>query len=293
MMKTPFLHKNRSEGLAFFVGDIHGYYDRLMDALDEAGFDPKKGHKLFSVGDLIDRGEDSMKVLDLLDEPWFYAVRGNHDALMVRTVLYDCPKSEEIWAGNGGAWAAKYLLKKPEDRRGGRFTEEFVSYAERLERLPYLRDIKAHHTNQRIMCVHAEIPKNADLAGALKASEEGNLDSHKGLLKRLTWKRTFAEQAEDGYMKVIQDHDDHLFLRDDESHDGPPDNLKADLIISGHTPIAKKPVMTGRNLFIDTHVTKNGPITVLNEIEIKVMREKYMKLSQKMSRKHQPSGLTP
>ena len=39
------------------VGDIHGYFSRLEQTLNQAGFDPARD-RLFSVGDLTDRGPD-------------------------------------------------------------------------------------------------------------------------------------------------------------------------------------------------------------------------------------------
>lgn len=60
----------------------------LMARLAEIGFDFKKD-RLFAVGDLCDRGPDSLGCLALLLEPWFFAVRGNHeDALLQYLGLY-------------------------------------------------------------------------------------------------------------------------------------------------------------------------------------------------------------
>ncbi len=42
-------------GRDFVVGDLHGYLGALQDALARAGFDPGCD-RLFSTGDLIDRG---------------------------------------------------------------------------------------------------------------------------------------------------------------------------------------------------------------------------------------------
>lgn len=45
-------------GKDFIVGDIHGCLDQLKFQLSVTGFDKSKD-RLFSVGDLIDRGPDS------------------------------------------------------------------------------------------------------------------------------------------------------------------------------------------------------------------------------------------
>ena len=63
----------------FFVSDIHGQYDRLIDALDAAQFDKDKD-TLVSLGDAFDRGEQSLEVLQfLLSCPNKILIWGNHD----------------------------------------------------------------------------------------------------------------------------------------------------------------------------------------------------------------------
>lgn len=79
---TMYVKKNQ-KGRDFLVGDIHGMYDTLMDKLAEVNFDINKD-RLFSVGDLIDRGPNSKECLDLLYSLWFYAVLGNHEDLLVQ-----------------------------------------------------------------------------------------------------------------------------------------------------------------------------------------------------------------
>lgn len=69
-------------GRDFVVGDLHGCLDLLQAQLERVGFDTGCG-RLFSVGDLVDRGPDSMGCLRLLREPWFHAVRGNHEDMLL------------------------------------------------------------------------------------------------------------------------------------------------------------------------------------------------------------------
>lgn len=86
-------------GRDFAVGDIHGHFTRLQAALDAAGFDPAVD-RLFSVGDLVDRGPESEDVEAWLAKPWFHPVRGNHDDYVCR---YDTCEIGN-WLLNGGAW---------------------------------------------------------------------------------------------------------------------------------------------------------------------------------------------
>ncbi|MBK8993858.1 MAG: metallophosphoesterase [Gammaproteobacteria bacterium] len=93
-------------GRDFVVGDLHGYLGALQDALARAGFDPGCD-RLFSTGDLIDRGPDSPGCAALLGEPWFYAVRGNHEDMLLRVLpaRYCCSTSGARTAATG-RWTA-------------------------------------------------------------------------------------------------------------------------------------------------------------------------------------------
>lgn len=69
----------------FVTSDIHSYYDELIIALNEAGFDESnENHYLVVCGDCFDRGPDSEKVLKYLKNlPRKVLVRGNHEQLLL------------------------------------------------------------------------------------------------------------------------------------------------------------------------------------------------------------------
>ncbi|EHV10027.1 phosphatase 1 [Escherichia coli DEC4E] len=52
------------------------------EKLETIGFDTKKD-LLISVGDLVDRGTENVECLELITFPWFRAVRGNHEQMMI------------------------------------------------------------------------------------------------------------------------------------------------------------------------------------------------------------------
>ncbi|OWT62154.1 serine/threonine protein phosphatase [Candidimonas nitroreducens] len=89
-------------GRDFAVGDIHGHFTRLQKALDDAGFDPLTD-RLFSVGDLVDRGPECQSVLEWLAKPWFHPVQGNHEDIAIRCARGN-PIDEGIYSRNGGDW---------------------------------------------------------------------------------------------------------------------------------------------------------------------------------------------
>lgn len=65
-------------GHDYVVGDLHGHRQQLLDELARQGLDPAND-RLFCTGDLIDRGPDSFGTLELILEPWFHFVQGNHE----------------------------------------------------------------------------------------------------------------------------------------------------------------------------------------------------------------------
>lgn len=62
-------------------GDIHGCLEQLRRKLWHCRFDPWRD-LLISVGDVIDRGPQSLRCLQLLEQHWVCAVRG---ALLIKS----------------------------------------------------------------------------------------------------------------------------------------------------------------------------------------------------------------
>lgn len=130
-----------TKGRDFAVGDIHGYFSHLEDALRKVDFDPAVD-RLFSVGDLIDRGPECMRVLEFLDQPWFHAVQGNHEDYVCRYETVD----EVTWLVNGGGW---FMALAESDK---------LRIAERLRQLPYC--IQVDTEEGKVGIVHADVPFN-------------------------------------------------------------------------------------------------------------------------------------
>ena len=89
-------------GRDFAVGDIHGYFTRLQSRLDEVGFNPARD-RLFSVGDLVDRGPECESALEWLSMPWFFAIQGNHEDIAIRYAKGNAIDPED-YSLNGGDW---------------------------------------------------------------------------------------------------------------------------------------------------------------------------------------------
>ncbi|MBQ4924120.1 MULTISPECIES: protein-serine/threonine phosphatase [Citrobacter] len=84
------------------VGDLHGCFSLLMVKLRQCHFDPWQD-LLVSVGDVIDRGPDSLRCLRLMRKSWIVAVRGNHEQMALDALATGQQLS---WFMNGGAWFA-------------------------------------------------------------------------------------------------------------------------------------------------------------------------------------------
>ena len=69
----------------YVVSDVHGFYDEMKKALDDAGFDPNdEDHWLISCGDNFDRGGQPLEVMRYLRSlPRKVLVKGNHEDLLI------------------------------------------------------------------------------------------------------------------------------------------------------------------------------------------------------------------
>lgn len=69
----------------FVISDVHGYYDEMIKALNEAGFDPQnENHWLVTCGDHFDRGNQAAQVMEYLQNlPRKVLIKGNHESLLM------------------------------------------------------------------------------------------------------------------------------------------------------------------------------------------------------------------
>lgn len=136
MQRTLRKFEKNTQGRDFVVGDIHGCY-RVLDALlNKIQFNPAKD-RMFSVGDLADRGLNSAECLDYIRQPWFFPVIGNHELIP----FYEDRK----WHNdNGGLWFDALPLEKMRE------------YLAAFQVLPWAIEVD---TDQgRFGIVHAEVP---------------------------------------------------------------------------------------------------------------------------------------
>ena len=105
MVYVPFKFFSKNiQGRDFVVGDIHGCFSALENLLTQVNFNPEYD-RVFSVGDLIDRGSESHRVIEFLNYPWFFAISGNHERMLLEAGASAALKAN--WMDyNGGTWWA-------------------------------------------------------------------------------------------------------------------------------------------------------------------------------------------
>lgn len=131
-------------GRDFVVGDVHGLTSQLLMQLRELGFDFSVD-RLICTGDLIDRGPESMQALDLLEQPWFFSVLGNHEVLMLSALKYANSNDRMVWLNNGGDWIASAP------------SALWPQWFDRLEALPLAIEVVSR-SGRRYGVVHADYP---------------------------------------------------------------------------------------------------------------------------------------
>lgn len=131
-----------TKGRDLVVGDIHGHFEILEKLLKKINFSTTVD-RLFSTGDLVDRGPYSEHVEDWLRQPWFRSVRGNHEQMVIDYMAGKGDETRHI--RNGGEW----FYHLPEKRK--------KQIAEALQAMPLAIEV-ALRNGKNIGIIHAESP---------------------------------------------------------------------------------------------------------------------------------------
>ncbi|NRD80140.1 serine/threonine protein phosphatase [Bacillus sp. BRMEA1] len=134
----------------FAISDVHGQFDSMIILLNEANFDPKYDQLVF-VGDMIDRGPDSVGVIKYvkhLQEQHpknVFVVLGNHEVMMRRYLFRGY---NDMWLRYGGQEVIQELKRR------------FVSKMERDEHLVWLANLPITYCDEQYFYTHAGINLN-------------------------------------------------------------------------------------------------------------------------------------
>ena len=166
-MKQPLkTFEANTVGRDFVVGDLHGSYSAFLNLLKGINFD-KSVDRMFSVGDLVDRGPDSVSCLSLLREPWFHAVLANHEMMMLDK--FNGGWSGSYWYQNGGQWGMEAVndykavfVNQTKDRIPNDTSMRIIDLLKDAEELPFLITINTK-SGKKFHVLHAELPGSAGI----------------------------------------------------------------------------------------------------------------------------------
>ncbi|UCB45179.1 MAG: serine/threonine protein phosphatase [Spirochaetota bacterium] len=103
------------------IGDLHGYCAPMKRLLEK--IDLSKEDLLIFMGDYVDRGPESSKVIDTLLElcsKWqnLLFLKGNHEDMMLGSLGHPASVNDlNTWMYNGGGWTLKSYGMGPDNMR--------------------------------------------------------------------------------------------------------------------------------------------------------------------------------
>lgn len=234
-MKNQHFNIN-TDGRDFVCGDLHGSFDLLTSFLSYINFDGSKD-RMFSVGDLIDRGPDSLFCLKLLDKPWFHPVKANHEQLMEDWMTGGPTGS--WWRMNGGGWYDSLVKQNQEEVNGMLGQVQNMPWAITVD----LPDNKRFHViHAEIFGIKGEKITDDDFLDPIKFQEIASrqcADGHSLLWGRELFRDLYAkETTEHGrslHKAVLKKWGVTDFFNQELSH-----------IYSGHTPVVEATTICGQ-----------------------------------------------
>ena len=99
----------------YVIGDIHGCFDQFVDLLNKINY-KKNEDKIILVGDLVNRGPDSLSVLNYcMADSNIITVLGNHDLYLLYLLSIDKARGslKEVVEADNKKQIFKWLLKMP------------------------------------------------------------------------------------------------------------------------------------------------------------------------------------
>lgn len=174
-------HALNTTGRDLVIGDVHATFSVVAAALQGARFN-WGADRLFSVGDLVDRGPEPKRALAFLRNPRIHAIRGNHEDMFLECYQDGIPDEEVLryWTRhNGMSW----WMDLSHDER--------MAFIEAFRQLPIVMEIE---TERGIVgLVHGEVPHGMDWATFVQRIEDGDRHTTKSAL----WGRNRIQHGDD------------------------------------------------------------------------------------------------
>ena len=147
----------------YAIPDIHGMFNILEQCFlaiekhvdDDYHYGSQKNYKIITLGDYIDRGPDSARVIQCLmdtQKKWpLICLKGNHEDIMMRT--FKEKLSPEWWFCNGGEATVRSYGAK----RDGMYWE-YNHYAVPMQHRDWVDQLPLFHETDKHVFVHAGVP---------------------------------------------------------------------------------------------------------------------------------------
>ncbi len=222
-------------GKDYIVGDLHGSFEIFLSLLEGIKFDTEKD-RMFSVGDLVDRGPQSLECLRLLREPWFFATLSNHEDMMGES--FSDEDAAHNWLRNGGTWGLSALVAHHSPNKSCEIIPndeeaEIIDLVGEISKLPFLITIN-HKNGKKYHVIHAELP-HVEITDALledpqfvkRLSEMKRMGASYMLWGRYVFGEFFGKSSRREIETVVK------HLRTDRVQDIFNENLSH--VFSGHT----------------------------------------------------------
>ena len=198
----------------WIIGDVHGCYDTLMQLISKL---PEDAELIF-VGDLIDRGPNSRKVIDFIRNSNHVSVMGNHEEMMVNDIESLIEDGTPLWlggwSGNGGdVTLSEY--KDINDKVDNAALQEDYEWVLNLPVVHIESQIK-DELGRQLVVTHSAIGDNID--SYMRASDlvsEGvneNVSEHEMIdlehsvsnIEMITlWERRVPKKTQDKYFNIF------------------------------------------------------------------------------------------
>jgi serine/threonine protein phosphatase 1 len=190
-------YEKNDAGRDFVVGDIHGAFDSVLARMGQVSFDVSKD-RLFSLGDLIDRGHQSVRVLKFLEQPFVHAIRGNHCDDFSNLTLDEIRVLSRLnW--NGMGWA------------NAESDEVIMAIQKALAALPIAIEVET--ARGTVGLVHADVPKGM----SWKMFKRFLMDGDKDVIHTALYSRARIDNRDVSGVPGI----DRLFVGHSIQWDGP------------------------------------------------------------------------
>lgn len=183
----------------FVVGDVHGCFDKMIAALDAAGFNKdNKNHTLITLGDMFDRGPKSKEIYHyLISLTNVINVHGNHDKFLMDFLASPVVGNHYFNAAANGVAATYASLANITKTKALRLVQDDPVYlAAEINKhnkgiYKWLLDMELYHETKTHIFVHAGMTEDTDK------------DWKNSTYKEFTWNHDFMLKYTDHIDKTI------------------------------------------------------------------------------------------